>query len=71
MARIDHVDIGNSFPATASAVVDVTLNFAQIVDVNTAGSKQIDATDEVIADYQAARTRSSFRMRMVTGSAKV
>ena len=64
LARMDHVNIGNSFPATSATIANLSLNFSQIVDLNTAGSKQVDVTDEVIADYDAARPRSSFRMRM-------
>ena len=64
LARVDHVNIGNTFPATASGVAALTLDFAQIADIATNGVKQVDVTAQVIADLDAGRTRSSYRMRM-------
>lgn len=63
LARLDHVNFGGVFPTTNS-VNALTLDFAQIADLNTNGAKQVDATTEVAADLLAGRTRSQFRMRM-------
>lgn len=64
LARLDHVNYGNLFPATATAFNVVQTDIAQLTDLDTANvPKPLDVTGAVQVDLDAGRPRSQFRLR--------
>lgn len=62
LARMDHVNYGPNFPINFSPPV-IDFNFDTINDLNTIGRRDLDVTDQVLADIAAGRSRSQYRLR--------
>jgi hypothetical protein len=63
LARLDHLNFGNTFPATSGAAFVEAVAIAQLNDLNSLGPKTLDVTAAVQDDADSNRAYSQFRLR--------
>lgn len=63
IARVDHLNFGNTFPSVFNFGTLLDANIGTLQDLNQTGRRTLDVTAQVLADLQAGRTRSQFRIR--------
>lgn len=65
---VDHVDIGSSLDATDYAATALDADIGTLSTTADLGPRQVDVTSAVLADEDAGRSTSDFRLRFPVGS---